>query len=78
MAICKRDWHFKLGTEEKTVYFTTQPTANSSKSTKWATYHKTFRESFSEGAGEASSTLFSTNLRAEEDGRRFVVRLGAS
>lgn len=78
MAMCKRDWHFKLARGEKSkkdsdeIHFTTKPTASGNKESFSATYHKTFRKSFSEGGGEASTTLTSTNLRAEEDGMRVL------
>lgn len=75
--MCKRDWHFKLvrgrgGRDSDEIHFTSKPTASGHKESFSTTYHKTFRKSFSEGGGEASTTLTSTNLRAEEDGMRVL------
>lgn len=67
MAICNRDWHFKLDKEKESVSsFLYQTNRQQYKEkAKGATDHKTLRESFSEGVREASSTLLSTNLAAE-------------
>lgn len=71
MAICKIDWHFKLGQGKKErVNFNRKSTVSCTKK-MGATYQRTFSKCFLEGAMEASSTLFSTYLRAGEDGRRF-------